>query len=393
MKAMPDGENIIIALEGSVTSANAPQVEAGIRAVLRQYPGHIPEFDFGALRLISSVGLRMLLKFEKEAGRQLCIRNVSSDVYEVLEASGFTTIFQVRRKLRELSIEGGEVTGKGAIGSVYRIDADPIVKVYPGKEFLPMIENEQKMARQAFIRGIPTAIPFDIVRIGDTYGSVFEMVKARACNELLRDDPGQLGAFIRMYAALIRQLHGIEVGADEFPDVRETYLSYVRQLSGHLTAEAVQALDALLRIPAPRLSIIHGDIHVKNIMASGGELLLIDMDTLSVGDPIFDFAGLYVTYCAFSEDDPDDIRAFFGLDAEVCRQLYQRTLEAYLGQPDETVLDQARERIRLLGSLRYLYLLAIKHQGRKDLAAARIRRTEETIDTLAPRVSALALTN
>ena len=42
-------------------------------------------------------------------------------------------------------------------------------------------------------------------------------------------------------------------------------------------------------------------------MISRGEMILIDMDHLALGDPVFEFAGLFAAYIAFNEDDPDDI--------------------------------------------------------------------------------------
>ena len=51
--------------------------------------------------------------------------------------------------------------------------------------------------------------------------------------------------------------------------------------------------------------MLHGDYHTKNIVLSGGEVLVIDMDTLSVGHPIFDLVQMYNAYIGYSEKDPD----------------------------------------------------------------------------------------
>ena len=52
-----------------------------------------------------------------------------------------------------------------------------------------MIENEKKLAKLAFVAGIPTAISFDIVKIGNTFGSVFELLKAKTFNDLIKEKP------------------------------------------------------------------------------------------------------------------------------------------------------------------------------------------------------------
>ncbi len=40
-----------------------------------------------------------------------------------------------------------------------------------------MIKNEQRLAKRAFVKGVPTAISYDIVKVGDKYGSVFELLR------------------------------------------------------------------------------------------------------------------------------------------------------------------------------------------------------------------------
>ena len=93
----------------------------------------------------------------------------------ILDTTGMTGLLDVRRKMREISVEGCEIIGSGAVGTVYRLDEDTVVKVYRDKEkSLPLIEEERKAAQQAFLMGIPTAIPFDTVKVGEQYGAVFE---------------------------------------------------------------------------------------------------------------------------------------------------------------------------------------------------------------------------
>ena len=122
-------------------------------------------------------GLRVLLKL-RQMQKHLEITDVSPEVYDILEVTGFVELLDVKKKFREVSIENCELIGKGGIGSVYRISEDEIIKVYSSKTSVESIEQERQLARSAFIAGVPTAIPYDMVKVGDSYGLVFEMVKA-----------------------------------------------------------------------------------------------------------------------------------------------------------------------------------------------------------------------
>ena len=77
-------------------------------------------------------------------------------------------------------------------------------------------------------------------------------------------------------------------------------------------------------------------------MVQHDELLLIDMDTLSVGHPIFELAAIYAPYCAFNEDDPGNSERFFGIPDDEIRELYNSVLDIYFGNSDPIIRDKIR---------------------------------------------------
>ena len=291
--------------------------------------------------------------------------------------------------MREISVDGCPVIGRGAIGTVYRLDADTIVKVYGIPDSLEMIEKEQQRAKQALILGIPTAISYDVVRVGDKYGSVFEMVQAENCNDLIVKAPEKLEEILPVYVDLLRTVHRVEIPPDTLPSARDVYIGYVDQLAGVLPEAMAERLKALLRAMPEDLHAVHGDIQMKNVMMSQAEPLLIDMETLCVGNPVFDFAGLYTTYCAFPEDDPLNSMEFLGISQEISNAVYHKTLKIYLSAKEESAVAQAAERIELVGSIRFLYLLAVLKLGKPELLGIRIRHTLDRLDSLLHRVDRL----
>ncbi len=103
--------------------------------------------------------------------------------------------------------------------------------------------------------------------------------------------------------------------------------------TGHLNAAALRAclILALLNHTEPAVNadscnkvtktytLLHGDYHLKNIMMSGEELMLIDMDTLCFGDPIFEMATMYNSYIEFPSLNPN--AAFFlGIDVKTAKK-------------------------------------------------------------------------
>ncbi len=138
-------------LQGRIDSSNANTIE---QAVMEARP---TEIDASELEYISSAGLRVLLKLTKEVG-EVTVVNVSSEVYDIFEMTGFTNILNVRKAIREVSVDGCELIGQGGNGSVYRLDEDTIVKVYTPKIPYEQVEKEREFAKTAFINGIPSVI-------------------------------------------------------------------------------------------------------------------------------------------------------------------------------------------------------------------------------------------
>lgn len=386
MRTWTEGSSLVVALDGRLDAVNSGEAGAYIRQAMAEHPGLTLVVDAGELQFISSAGLRMLLGLSRDCGG-LTLREVTPEVYDILQMTGFTSILTVVRKMREISVAGCPVIGRGAIGTVYRLDGETIVKVYEIPDCLPMIENEQRRAKQALIKGIPTAISYDIVKVGEKYGSVFELINARSFNSLLAESPERADELIRRYTGIIRQVHAIQAEPGELPDARDTYLGYTAQLGDALPPRVAAWLTGLFRAMPQDLHVIHGDFHMNNIMLSDGEALLIDMDTLSVGNPVFDFAGIFVAYRAFNLDEPGNSMAFLGIPEAVSRAVYEETLANYLsreGSPvPEEALAAARNKVETVGLVRFLYLLLVlKLGGEPALRERRIRRAVERLTAL-----------
>lgn len=386
-----EGNQLVISLSDRIDSSNAAEVSGQILSAIQAHPDLSWILDADRLDYVSSAGLRIFLSLSKKSPSRVILRNVSPLIYETLSITGFTEILDVKKQLRSISVDGCPEIGRGAIGTVYRLDADTIVKVYQIPDCLPMIENEQKRAKQAFIRGIPTAISYDIVRVGDKYGSVFEMVKAENCNDRLIKDPDHKDDIIQQYVKLVKAVHAVEMKPGELPDAREIYNGYLDDIAGIMPKDMVRRLLNLLEAMPEDLHTVHGDIQMKNVMLSESEPLFIDMESLCTGNPVFDFAGLWVAYCAFNLEEPTNSMDFFGIDSETSFGIYHKVLALYLGDVSDDKLWQAEERIMVLGYIRFLYLLSVLHLGKPELMDIRIRHALDSLEQLLQRVDRLCI--
>ena len=159
MKTITLNNTLTIFLNGRIDTNNAAETERQIFDAIEGRTENII-IDAEKLEYISSAGLRVLMKLKKRIANALPMINVSHDVYDILDTTGFTELLEVHKALRKVSVEGCKLIGKGGNGSVYRISEDEIIKVYTSKTSPESIENERSLAKSAFVAGVPTAIAF-----------------------------------------------------------------------------------------------------------------------------------------------------------------------------------------------------------------------------------------
>jgi uncharacterized protein (TIGR02172 family) len=378
---------MIITLNGRIDSQNAAAAEARMLEKLTA-DGEPVVLDAEHLEYISSAGLRVLLRIRK-THPDMRIINVSSEVYEILDMTGFTEILTVEKAYRVVSIEGCEEIGHGSNGSLYRIDSDNVVKVYRNADALGDIQNEREMAKLALILGIPTAISYDVVKVGNSYGSVFELLNARSFAKILSTQPEKFDWCVKEFSEMLLKIHGTEAPEGKLTDMKQTALSWARFLQDTLPEESEKKLLALIEAVPRDNHLIHGDYHTKNLELQNDEVLLIDMDTLAMGYPIFELGSMYNAFVGFSEVDHEIIKRFQGYDFETAKRFWHETLASYLGTTSETKIREVENKARIIGYTR-LIRRGIRRgeikteQGRTENALWTRELIEllETVDTL-----------
>ena len=207
--------------------------------------------DAEQLEYLSSSGLRILLSLAKQF-KDFKVTGVNADVYDVLSMTGFVKIMTVERALRQMSIEGCQMIGVGGVGTVYRVDGDTIIKVFREGTTMDEVRKEITMSKEAFVLGMPTAISFDVVKVGSQYGLVYELLNADTLSSLVKREPERIDEFARQYATLFHQLHDIEVPAgSSVPNAIDHERMQLQHVRRYFPDEGIdlllQILDAISR--------------------------------------------------------------------------------------------------------------------------------------------------
>jgi len=289
--------------------------------------------DLGGVSYISSSGLRSLLRLRKLHGEGVRLVEASPQVYDVLEMTGFTSMFRVRKQLREMSLDGCTELGRGVTGRAYRVDDETILKLFGPDYSVDDVEMERRLARAALLSGLPTAISYETVRCDGCYGTLFELVRAKTVSQMISDEPAKARELGSRMGALLKSIHSTEPASTDIPSAKVQWTERLARATDYLSADEISSLkEAVSQVPETR-GMIHGDFHPKNVMDQEGEWLLIDMSDVAYGHPVFDWAQTHFLGVMIEEQMPGEAQHVIGVTGKPLRQTWEGLTEAYFGEP------------------------------------------------------------
>lgn len=357
--------NQIIKLTGRLDTANASAFDAQIAKEITAQTTAIT-FDCSELEYISSTGLRIVLKYKKQFP-ELEVVNVSPDVYNVFEMTGFSRILTVKKALRKIDLTKCQMLAEGANGAVYKVSDEEIVKICKRENDEELLIEEMNTAREAFVLGVPTMISFDTVEVtGGKRGIVLEALNPLTLSKVLSEHPEDVDKYVKPYVDLFLSTNAITSDTSKFPTAKQHLLLHLHSPKRYISDEALPIVQSLVEALPDGNILVHGDGHPNNVLVSGDEnnrsMMLIDMGDLSLAHPLLEVMGW-----AFLMNSPEYSPARFavehatGVNLELATKLYRKMVAYYFKVDDEALLDRIITASASVGALR----LACFSQGRE----------------------------
>lgn len=98
VKILKETTETVVTIEGRVDTVTAPELQKLVSPLWNE-AGITLVFDCAALEYVSSSGLRVILSTHKmmtAKGGKFILRNLSKDVFQVLELTGFSRILTIQ---------------------------------------------------------------------------------------------------------------------------------------------------------------------------------------------------------------------------------------------------------------------------------------------------------
>ena len=385
MKSKIEDKTLMIYLEGRIDSINSPKIAADIDNELKKFEFDKIILNAKNLEYLSSAGLRVILNLKKTHNNIKLIK-ANQTVYEILDMTGFTEMMEVDRIYRKLAVDDCQIIGKGAKGTVYRYDAETVVKVYNNPESLKEIQRERNLAKEAFILGIPTAISYDIARVDGKFGSVFELLDAKSFSQLIAGTPDNIDFYVSEYANLLKKINQTVIKPDSMPDYKEMGFVWIDTAKEVLPQEIYNKVYSMIKATPDKGTMLHCDYHTNNLMFVNGETLIIDMDTLSHGHPIFDLANIYVAHVGFGELSSEVVSDYLGYPYDISVAVWKKFLPLYLETTDENRIKEVEDKTELLAYVRILRHMIRRNEHKTEEGKKKLIYFVDKITKLADRI-------
>ncbi len=284
-----------IDIRGRIDTVSAPELEKAIGDVNATYL----ILNLDECVYISSSGLRVLLSAHKKFyadGGGFELINVPDIVSSVLDVTGLSSIFMMRRKADRILFNNMTLLSSGACGECYRLDNERIIKLYKPGVAPEIAFKEKEYARAALIAGIPTAISYEVVQIDERTGIIYEMLDAELFSEIIKNDLANIASHAKTLCRIMQQIHGMHGDTKLLPDLKYKFGEYIDMTAAFLPADDVLFLrERLAEVPESR-NCIHFDLHTSNIMMKGNEPYIIDLGDFSTGSYLFDIGLVDIIY-------------------------------------------------------------------------------------------------
>lgn len=310
--------------------------------------------DADEMQYIASAGLRVILSAKKKCAG-VSVLNAAEEVCEIFEVTGFDEFINIEKKMEEISVDGLELIAVGGTSKVYRLSDDKVVKAYYERIPYEDVLKEQNMIKKALALGISTMIPYGIVKIGSSYGSIYELLDAKTILSCIKDDPNNEDMYLKKFVNFVKSNHQVEIPGSSVKSIKKTFYDRIDKLleSGfYSNDEAMTARQIIYSIP-DKDTFVHGDCHIGNVMyeKKGGELYFIDMMQLAKGNPIFDIVGMAWLRLAGQSLDDDKLEQLIGLKGEDLVRIWRKIISLYFETTDKGIIDELDRQYSLLECL------------------------------------------
>ena len=236
--------------------------------------------------------------------------------------------------MKEMSADNLDLIAEGGMGKIYRINDEQILKVF--NDITPEeLEKQKASAVEVFKAMVPTAISFETVRVGNKYGIVYEFLNSTSVGKALADHPERIQEVGEKMGTLLKEQHEAPMGGRKLEYMNDRVNSWIDRIENKFIKEKdARMLREIVKAIPRGNCLLHCDFHEGNVMIHNGEYLLVDIDEVCIGHPLYDLTYHYINHEILAKS-PKILLKSTGLTPKLAKQSAQITRDTYFKAMDE----------------------------------------------------------
>lgn len=245
------------------------------------------------------------------------------------------------QEYRPIDISAWTKVGEGGNGAVYRNPSEPdvILKLNKaGLNTLSFVTREYEVSKAVENLGLQTPRTLEIVRVGDAYATVSELIRnKKSLSRICSDEPARTEEMAEVLCQHFKQLSTTPCNTDFFPDRKAQLLRALDKVQ-FIGRKNREILKAYAQTVPDATTCSHGDLNMGNLVQSDDRYLWIDLGRFGSGSPMFDIGHLFQICNVYAS--MKQVQDIFHMPEEQLRRFWDAFARAYTGQEDHAEFDR-----------------------------------------------------
>ncbi len=243
-------------------------------------------------------------------------------------------------EIQFVNLDDYKQTGEGGNGKTYVNPAVPgeILKVNNARlSTLEAVEHEYNISKAVANLGISVPEMYRIVRIGDAYGTISQLIKGKkSLSRICQEEPERTEEMARLLCQKGKELFATPCKTDFFPSRKGQALLAIGKAS-YVSNKDKKAIQAFIESIPESTGCSHGDFQTGNIIQAGEDYYWIDLDRFAYGDPMFDIGHLFLICQLYAP--MKRVQDIFHMTLEQFRRFWDAFAREYTGKEDHSGFD------------------------------------------------------
>lgn len=223
----------------------------------------------------------------------------------------------MQNNYKQMDLSAWTQVGEGGNGTTFTCEQQPgvILKVSHREDgTLEAVSKEFYTSQAVYELGIPTPKMFEMVRVGDEYGTISQLIgKKQSVGRFCGTYPDQIQRIATRMAELGKQIHQTNVQHNQWIPSMKTLMLEALVTTKMLSGKKLKEVTAFVEALDDTNTLLHGDFSLGNLIfeiqddaapgTNDGKPYWIDLGRAVHGIPMFDLGYLYLFCNIFSKTE------------------------------------------------------------------------------------------